>query len=192
MAACNSLVLTHFTYGCKSWNCTSVHIHSLETAHSFFLRRIVEVDRSAHFESYSRCLHTDALELIVIRRILQCCEDVWFKIRKGHIWLCAWGELTRQGQAQKHIQACPLWTLRSPMIGFLICTSVLRIRSLGERRSKYWLCNSVWCMWLSEGPRGLGLRRWLRQNWMFALHFSVVDDRGSRPRLFLPMLLRKN
>ena len=39
----NSVILPHFLYGCKTWNCSSDHLTSLESFHSKCERHIMGV-----------------------------------------------------------------------------------------------------------------------------------------------------
>jgi Reverse transcriptase (RNA-dependent DNA polymerase) len=73
MAVYNSFVLPHFTYGCETWNCTSDHLHKLETAHSACLRRIMGVDLTARhtLNHIRKVCGSQPVELVIVKRTFQ-------------------------------------------------------------------------------------------------------------------------
>ena len=73
MAVYNAFILPHFLYGAETWNCTATQVHTLETAHSVCLRRIMgvsTVDRHTlqHIRTTCNC---QPLELMLIKRTFQ-------------------------------------------------------------------------------------------------------------------------
>jgi hypothetical protein len=73
MAVYNSFVVPHFLYGAEAWNCTTGHMHALETAHSACLRRIMGVSRADRhrLQHIHMVCDSQPLELMLIQRTFQ-------------------------------------------------------------------------------------------------------------------------